>query len=150
MRRLTASLCLALLPTSVPAQVMGDPEVIGILMQDAGMQVSQDTDDYGDPRIHGLVDDTRFSVNFYNCDDGLCRSLQFVAGFDDPGSRSLALVNDWNREYRFGKAYLDSEGDPVIEMDINLAEDGIGRRNFNDILDGWTILLSDFRNHINW
>lgn len=150
MRRLTACLCLALLPTSVSAQVMGDPEVIEILMKDAGMPVARDTDSYGDPRIRSIVDDTRFSVYFYDCGDGPCRSLQFTAIFDGPGSHSLALVNDWNREYRFGKAYLDVAGDPVIEMDINLAEDGVGRRNFNEVLDGWTILLSDFRNHINW
>ncbi|SIS88579.1 YbjN domain-containing protein [Paracoccus saliphilus] len=150
MRRLTASLCLALMPMNVAAQVTGDPEVIEILMQDAGFPVYRDTDSYGDPRIRSVVDDTLFSVYFYDCGDGPCRALQLKSVFDGAQPRGLALVNAWNREYRFGSAFLDAEGDPVIELDINLAEDGVGRRNFNEVLDGWTVLLSDFRNHINW
>lgn len=150
MRRLTASLCLALLPITASAQVLGDPDVIEILLKDAGMPVVRDTDSFGDPLIRSAADDIRFSISFYDCDDGPCDSLLFYAGFDSPRPRNLTLVNDWNRDYRFARAYLDSEGDPVIEMDVSLGADGIGRRNFNSILDSWKSLLSGFRDHINW
>lgn len=34
---------------------------------------------------------------------------------------SLEWVNTWNAEKKYTKSYLDSEGDPVLEMDLDLA-----------------------------
>ena len=34
------------------------------------------------------------------------------------GSISLTLINDWNRSARFGRAYADDIGDPVVELDL--------------------------------
>jgi hypothetical protein len=60
------------------------------------------------------------------------------------------MANLWNRDRRFARVYLDSSGDPFIEMDIGLAGDGIGRKNFDDALETWRILLQDFREFIDW
>jgi hypothetical protein len=45
-------------------------------------------------------------------------SLQFRAGFSV--SSTLEVVNAWNKDRRFGKAYLDSVGEPILEYDLDL------------------------------
>jgi len=47
-------------------------------------------------------------------------ALQFYSCF--VGSRStLDKVNAWNMEERYTRAYLDREGDPVLELDLDLS-----------------------------
>ena len=148
-QRLLAA-ALALLPAAAPAQVTGDPEVIGLLMMDQGLEVAADRHPDGTPELHSRMDGLRFRVLFYACDPPPCETIQFTAGFDLPRPMALARINDWNRERRFGKAFLDDEGDPFVEMDVNLYGEGIGRRTFLDTLDLWQQVLSDFRDHIGW
>ena len=45
-------------------------------------------------------------------------SLQFQAGFR--GNPALGKVNTWNRDNRYGKAYLDGDDEPVLEYDLDL------------------------------
>jgi hypothetical protein len=45
-------------------------------------------------------------------------SLQFRAGFNV--SSTLELMNAWNRDSRYGKAYLDDAGEPILEYDLDL------------------------------
>lgn len=42
-------------------------------------------------------------------------------------------INRWNREKRFTSAYLDGDGDPVLEMDVDY-EGGITRERIKDAL----------------
>ncbi len=44
--------------------------------------------------------------------------IQLYAGFSARGT-SLADVNEWNKSKRFSRAYIDNEGDPVIESDLD-------------------------------
>lgn len=136
--------------TSAPAQVVGDIDVIASLMRDYGLIVEKSVDHEGDPLLSTRLEGTHFGVYFYDCDPGPCSSIQFSAGFNMDNPLEPARIAEWNREKRFGKAYLDDEGDPFIEVDINLAADGIGRRNFEDSLDLWRAVLADFRNFIDW
>ncbi len=48
---------------------------------------------------------------------GTGSSLQMYAGFSGLPCNAQA-VNEWNHTKRFSKAYLDSDGDPVIESDL--------------------------------
>jgi len=43
------------------------------------------------------------------------------------GSWTMEQVNDWNKRQRFSRAYVDDEGDLVMEADLR-AYDGISRR----------------------
>lgn len=47
-------------------------------------------------------------------------SLQVRAGFTGFSRVSTEHTNLWNRKYRFSKAYLDGDNDPVIENDLVL------------------------------
>lgn len=141
---------LAALPATAPAQVLGDPEVMGLLMQEHGLPVSHATHPDGTPELHSRVDGLQFRILFYACDPRPCETIQFTTGFDLERRMPAARINDWNRERRFGKAFVDAEGDPFVEMDVNMYGDGVGRRNFEDTLDIWRQVLNDFRGYIDW
>ena len=74
-------------------------------------------------------------------------SLQLYAGFKKKAS--VAKVNEWNKSKRFSRAYIDDEGDPVIESDLDL-EGGttVGAiqefiRTFRISVDAYASFLSD-------
>lgn len=137
------------LASPVLAQVRGDPDVVAGLMTGAGMKVTHTTSAEGAPMLESSVDGVDFVVYFYECMP-ICASMQFSAGFDLDEAMPMEMANLWNRDRRFGRVYLDRTGDPYIEMDIGLAGDGIGRKNFDDALETWRILLQDFREFIDW
>ena len=47
-------------------------------------------------------------------------SLQFYAPFGD-GNATLKKVNTWNQTRRYSRSYLDDEGDPRLELDLDMA-----------------------------
>lgn len=54
----------------------------------------------------------------FTYDDG--HAIQFYVGFTDTDA-TLREINDWNRTKRFSRSYLDDEGDPCLELDLDLA-----------------------------
>lgn len=106
-----------------------------------------DTDSVGDPMITGRLDGTKYGIYFYGCNDGKnCRSIQFSAGW--AGTKvTLADLDEWNRTTRFGKAYLDKDGDPRLEMDVNL-DGGVTRKNLDDVVDWWQVSLKGFKTRV--
>ena len=99
----------------------------------------------GEPYIVGRIDGTKYGIYFYGCENGkACQSIQFSAGWSGT-KMTLESVNRWNRDKRFGKAYLDKEGDPRLEMDVNL-DYGVTKGNFEDTFDIWTRVLKSFKN----
>ena len=50
-------------------------------------------------------------------DDG--EYVQFQSSFEEAGT-SLEKVNAWNQSKRYSRSYIDSEGDPVLELDLDL------------------------------
>lgn len=136
--------------TPAVAQVVGDPAAIRQMMIEFGLPVTQESDAAGDPKLESRIDGTHFTVYFYDCDKTMCGAIQFSAGFDLDQPLATERVNEWNRGTRFGKVYLDDDSDPFIVMDVELGSDGIGRKNFDSVLDTWRVVLSDFRSFINW
>ena len=49
---------------------------------------------------------------------GRYESLLFYTGWATDAVISLARINEWNSNSRFGRAYVDDSGDPVIELDL--------------------------------
>lgn len=128
-----------------------DPAQIMKAMQEYGFTVSMEKDSDGDPKIVAQISRTKFRVYFFGCTNNIdCGSLHFRAGYDMDGVMSALKVNEWNREKRFTKAYIDEEGDPFMEMDVNLDYDGVGAQNFEDTLDWWRLLVEDFEDFIEW
>lgn len=101
----------------------------------------------GNPGISGRLADTDYYIYFVNCDPaGVCEDVNFYAGFSE-SQPPLESINEWNRDRRFGKAYIDYEDDAVIEMDVNL-EYGVTRDNLDATFLVWERVLTEFRSHI--
>ena len=101
-------------------------------------------DSEGDPLITGRIKGTRYGIYFYGCNsEGEdCDDIQFNAAWSGV-KVSLKAVNRWNAKKRYGKAFIDSEGDPVIQMTVNL-DYGVSADNLDDTFNWWTKALEDF------
>lgn len=88
------------------------------------------------------------TIFFFNCDSSGktgCTTIQFYTGFNDVKNVSLDRINEWNKTRRFARAYIDHEGDPVIEMDVDMDFAGIPRENFYANLDIFIASIPKFR-----
>ena len=73
---------------------------------------------------------------------GQYESLLFYAGWAAESDIPLAAVNDWNADSRFGRAYIDEAGDPVIELDL-LLSGGVTAQTVKDYIDVFAAVASD-------
>lgn len=119
-----------------------DPDHIAQLVRGFGSAVVEQ-DEYGDPLITGRIEGTKYGIYFYNCTDNAdCKDIQFSTAWSDYDV-SMAKINEWNRDMRFGKAYLDDDGDPNLDMVVNLRY-GVSNDNFDDTIDWWRVIMNDF------
>jgi len=135
---------LAAAPVDAQTIDAADPQTVAGFLKAEGLSVTVKKDTDGDPLIESSLGKNQgFSVFFYNCTEHqACKTLQFYAGFTD-SKADAARLNDWNRTKRFGRAYIDKVGDPVVEMDITTSG-GMPRSLFADNFRLWKILMSEF------
>lgn len=101
------------------------------------------TDSSGDPVIRGRIDGSKYSILFYGCKDGNnCKNIQFVASWTDTNV-SLEDVNEWNKKRVFGRAYIDKDSDPVLDLSVNINY-GVSRKNMDDTFDWWARMMKKF------
>ena len=147
---LLASLLSAPLPAT--AQTLVDAtnlDSILAIAKDYGT-AELETDSTGDPMVSGTIGPTQYAVFFYGCTDGAdCTTIQFMSSYVNPGAVDATAINSWNAEKRFGKAFLDDEGDPVIEMNVNLWS-GVSENNLNDTFDWWRVVVESFEEYIGF
>ena len=60
-------------------------------------------------------------VSYDEITPGRYASLLFYTGWAADAEVLLYMINDWNKGSRFGRAYVDDTGDPVIELDLLIA-----------------------------
>ncbi|AKR56054.1 hypothetical protein GCM10011321_07160 [Youhaiella tibetensis] len=110
---------------------------------------SLEKQDNGDPKIKGDIDGITYAIYFMNCTKGKnCEDLNFYSGFLDL-KPDMDVINAWNRDKRFGKAYLDSDGDAVVEMDLNL-EHGISTDNLDADISVWSLVVGQYAEHVGY
>ena len=89
------------------------------------------------------------TIFFLNCTGRTdCTTLQFYTGYNDLKNIPLATINEWNKQRRFARAYIDNDGDPVIEMDVDMDFGGIARENFYANLDIFLASIPKFKAHL--
>jgi Putative bacterial sensory transduction regulator len=98
-----------------------------------GHSSTVDTDDSGDPRVNVSIDGYSWSIYFYDCasgsrDDRQCVSYQFYSGYTLQQAVSLDVINKWNTEQRYAKAYTyvqrNGRHSARIEIDVRSADTG--------------------------
>jgi hypothetical protein len=143
----------AAFPLPAQAQMVKaqDPDSLVQALQGAGYTAKLGTDKVGDPMITSGVSGTSFQIFFYNCiDHKACATVQFHSGYDLTNPVSLERINEWNRGQRFGRAYLDKENDPILEMDVDLDDGGLAPLLFIDNIEFWASILGNFEKHIGY
>lgn len=126
------------------------PDAVKSVLVARGMPAEMIAKSDEDPAIRSSYNGMIFMVLFRNCDTSHlnCKTLQYYLGFSDAKATTLDQINEWNRTKRFARAYRDRQGDPVIEMDMDLDYGGLPRENVNESLHTWAALMDAFRKHI--
>lgn len=125
-----------------------DPQAILEIAKGFG-SAEIETDNKGDPKIVGRIEGSKYVVLFYGCTAAAdCKSIQFVVSWRAKDKMALEKINKYNDDKRFGKAYLDKDGDPTLEFDVNLVG-GVTRKNFEETYDWWKTSLVQFAKFLN-
>lgn len=151
MMKWTAVLAALLAATPAQAELVtaSDPQLFKAILESRGWEATIVTPDGAAPYIQIDNGDLKFRMFFLNCvQNKQCQSVQYFLAFSDAKSMSLESLNEWNRTKRYARAYRDREGDPVLEMDVNLGASGIPRPNVGLSLNIWANLMEDYRKFV--
>jgi hypothetical protein len=124
------------------------PELVQAL-QDAGYKAKLDTDDAGDPLVHTSMNGLDVTVFTYDCQQHRCGSLQLSVGIDLTHGTTAAVVNQFNHDYRYARAFLDEENDPFLRYDFEI----LNTRHEAYIasqLDSWEQVLGAFTDAVGY
>ena len=124
-------------------------EVAAALRAVGATDVSLERDAAGDPMVAANLHDADFQVLMYDCSGDRCASIQFRSGYDLDDGMSWDEMNDWNTALRYGKAWLDEEGDPFIELDLDLSG-GSSDGQVRKYVAMWDAMLSGFHEYIDY
>ena len=158
MRTLLRSLCAVALalagfgaaqPALAQNIVATNPEAIAQVIRDKGMTAEVTVDDVGDPMVDVTTDTGgRFVVFFYDCvNNRNCKSLCFFSSWTGSNADN-DMINAWNRDKRYSRAYISNENSAVLEMDVNLHSGGISAALFADDVDRWMVGFNDYARYI--
>lgn len=138
------------LSTTAQAQTVtaANPQSVVAALQAGGYKAILGKDSSGDPKIESASSGSRFIVNFYGCTNNVrCSSVTFWAGWSGTKA-TLHDINEWNKNKRFSRAYIDSAGDPIMEFDVDLDEGGMSQALFIDNLEVWEGAIAAYKKHI--
>jgi Putative bacterial sensory transduction regulator len=125
-----------------------DPSSVVRALQAGGYKAILTKDSTGDPKIESASSGAKFIINFYGCTKNVdCRTLTFYAGWTSSNT-SMNQMNEWNKTKRFSRGYIDKDGDPVMEFDLDLDDGGMSESLFIDNVEFWEISMGNFKKHI--
>jgi hypothetical protein len=108
------------------------------------------TQDSGAPKIAGKIQGQPYTIYFLGCDPKThrdCEDIDLYTGYLGV-KPSLEKVNSWNRDTRFARVYLDSDGDASMDMDVNLVH-GVSRDNLDSTLSLWSQLVKKLTRYVH-
>jgi len=103
----------------------------------------------GNPQITGRMNGLLYQIFFLNCTDGAdCEDINFYLGFLDI-EPTLEVINDWNYNKRFSRAYIDRDNDACVEMDLDLAVP-VSVEYMESTFDLWSLIVTQFAEHVGY
>ena len=112
-------------PPAVAELLYGiDPEAVTGVLDLLGQEYRVGYDNYGAPLI-GILPATpgatqEMFVLFNGCAaDNRCDDITLVSWDPERRPIHLEMINRWNRDNRFLRAFIDPDYGPVLQMDIN-------------------------------
>lgn len=150
-RLLLAMLVLAFALSTAAASAGGVSEAqVAEALTRRGLPVRLGNDTFREPMIESHSGSARFYVQFYGCSrDRICQDIQFRTGYATRGRIDLARINDWSSRWRFGRMYLDPEGDVILDMDVE-ARRGLSGDALAAQVDRWLAVMREAEGFIGW
>jgi hypothetical protein len=152
--RILCAFALAIAGTSIARPALAqnvtasNPESVAAVIRGKGFEVETTKDKGGDPMLRAEGKGYKFMVLFYGCTSGRnCATVGLYAGWTG-ASADVDSINEWNRTNRFGRAYIDKENDPAVEMDIDLDDGGMSRLLFEDHIEFWLSVMANYSKYI--
>jgi hypothetical protein len=130
------------------AQGITGPELAKIL-QDAGYRAKLETGADGDPVVRTGMAGLDVVVLFYDCEAQRCSSLQLSTGLDLPRGTTLDVINRFNHDYRYVRAFLDEEDDPFLRLDFEVTHTEHAAYVASQV-DTFEQLLAEFRKAVGF
>jgi hypothetical protein len=93
---------------------------VAVLLEGKGHKTTEKIDSQGDPLLGVTSEAFNYQVLFYNCTEGRCDTVQYRLRWPVEGGFPLDAVNEFNKTGRLGRVYLDSAGDPTLELVVEL------------------------------
>jgi len=127
------------------SNIVADLDQVAMTMKKAGYQAEL-ASNLGERYLTAELDGYKFMVLPYGCDESKrnCKSLQFFIAFNPETSPSLEAMNAYARENRWGRVYLDKDGDPALEFDLDLEKGGMSEDLFLDNVAYWEAIVQAF------
>ncbi|MDW8372149.1 MAG: YbjN domain-containing protein [Planctomycetota bacterium] len=132
---LSASPTLAIALDTDIVQTLSSRQMVRLLAEEGFAGASIDRDDDIIVKMHGYKVLVMVRGNDY-------RKVTYRFAVSGT-SANLKTVNEWNKKMAFTKAYLDNEGDPVLEMDVDL-DGGVTVSRIRDSIKTFAQSLSVF------
>jgi hypothetical protein len=150
----TAGLVLILAAGAARAEARDIPaggltvEEVASWLQQAGYKGALSKTDDGERYVSSAAEGVNFQVYVYDCkSSSRCASMQFSVVFDLDKGLTADKINEWNLGKRYIKAYIDSEGDPWGQYDVNLSP-GRTYEGLDDDFGVWRLTLPVFKSFI--
>ena len=125
-------------------------EEVAAFVKSAGFDPKIMKTEQGQPYVQSTTaTGVNFSIDLYDCTEGRCRAVQFVASFDLKEPLAADKANAWNMNKRYLRLYLNETGDPVFLYDANVAPGGTYEA-LQDDLDVFVQFMSEALEHIGW
>lgn len=147
--RLALSLLAALAALSAgPAfakNVVADIDQIAAVMKAAGHTVEVKTAN-DEKYLSAEAAGYKYALFSFGCNDKdkECKSVQFFIAFNPDKSPTLEAMNTYAKDNRWGRIYLDKDGDPAMEFDVDLEQGGMSEELFLDNVAYWEAIVEAF------
>ncbi len=127
---------------NLPDGGVSAPEVAAVLKH-AGYPADVSAGRAGDPLIRSSTGKVLFTVYFFQCGAELrCTSIAFSAAYRHRGA-TAGMIAAWNRDNRFGRAFLDGHGTAEVSMDVETSR-GMTTEALDANLSRWIAVLNAF------
>lgn len=151
---LAAAACVALMGGPAQARPINDKgmtvEEVAAFVKAAGFDPKIEKTEQGQPYVHSTTaNGVNFNLDLYDCTEGRCRAVQFVASFDLKEPLAADKANAWNMNKRYLRLYLNETGDPTFLYDANVAPGGTYEA-LQDDMDVFLQFLQEGMEHIGW
>ncbi|WP_300515860.1 YbjN domain-containing protein [Aliiroseovarius sp.] len=144
---------LAFVATAASAQnvTASNPQSIMDYYFNEGVPARLGRDTVDDPMITVRQSGSEYTIFFYDCTGGAdCGSIQFYSGYNADGSVSMQMVNQWNTDRRYSRAYVLDDGVTKLEYDVYMGGQGMDAVDFASVVALWVEEFEGFEATIGW